>query len=135
MVNMYFDTPKCRVSTGFHTRYLGFRSFNCRCSVNKCRQNIKLVRLQLKSQRPLECLTLWLQTFFIPFRGVEIIFYKSSSGTEFFFKFYGLFWYSHFPGCELKLCPYLQYKISVYTKFFKRRVTTLNFCSYVLNLV
>ena len=50
-------------------------------------------------------------------------------GTDFFLG------YSYFPGCELKLCPYLTYRVSVYTQFLKRRTRKLNFCSYVLNLV
>ena len=43
--------------------------------------------------------------------------------------------YSCFPGWELKLCPYLQYSVSVYTQFLKRRTRKFNFCFYVLNLV
>ena len=62
-------------------------------------------------------LTVWLRSFFIPFRGTEIIFYIPSPGTEFFsfLLWHRLLWYSCFPGWELKLFPYLQYRVSVYT--------------------
>ena len=53
-----------------------------------------------------------------------------------FTVWHGLFiWYSCFLGCEWKLCPYLQYRVSVYTKSLKRRTRKLNLCSYVLSLV
>ena len=44
------------------------------------------------------------------------------------------FGYSCFPGWQLKLRPYLQYRVSVYTQFLKWRTSKFNFHSYVLNL-
>ena len=74
--------------------------------------------------------------FFIPFLnpsgGMEIIFYIPSPGTEFLFEclLFGMdffVWYSCFPGWELKLRPYLQYRVSIYTQFFKRENQEIKF--------
>ena len=43
--------------------------------------------------------------------------------------------YSCFLGWELKLCLYLQYRVSVYTLFLKRRTRKFIFRSYVLNVI
>ena len=104
-----------------------------------------LIRARINKQPPLltswfPTSTLWMQSFLYPSGCTEIIFYKPSPGTKLFFQclLFGtdfFHWYSCFSGWELKLRPYLQYRVSVYTQFLKWRTRKFNFRSYVLNLL
>ena len=77
--------------------------------------------------------------FLIPSRDTEIISYKPSPGMDFFqcllFGTDFFLWYSCFPGWEMKLLPYLQYRVSVSTLILKRGTRIFSFHSYVLYIV
>ena len=62
---------------------------------------------------------------------MEIICYKPSPGKE-FFNLYCLAWIFFFgtdvtSGWKLKLHPYLQYRVSVYTQIFKAEKQEIQF--------
>ena len=139
------DVPRQRFASGIRVAPSGLLPFCRTRPVGSLRAEILLLLLLLllllfyffslplaQSHRLENCkLTLWLQSLFIPFRGTVIIFLHALTWLGLFSMF--TVWYRllslvlMFSGLRIEALPHLQYRVSVYTLFLKRRTRKFYF--------